>query len=97
MAGPWAPAAFGAQKNLSKKVSFPSVVLCTVRYKISYCADWGSWPLAVYTLKNGVGCMCVSHEPVGNVAATFESSDCPEFCHLEIRAESSQQPEIKIK
>ena len=57
--------------NLSKKVSFPSVALCTVMYKISYCADWGSWPLAVFTLKDGVVCMCVSHEPVGECSCHF--------------------------
>lgn len=64
---------------------FPSVVPCTVMYKISYCADRGSWPLVVFTLKNGVVCMCVSHEPVGEYSCHFfEFSDCPELCHLEM-------------
>lgn len=43
-------------------------------YKITYFDDQGSWPLDMYTEKNGVVCMCVSQNLSVNVAAAFEFS-----------------------
>ena len=54
---------------------FPSVVPCTVMYKISYCADRGSWPLPVYTEKwqswGDVVGVCISHEPISECSCCF--------------------------
>lgn len=55
-------------------------------YKITYFDPQGSWPLDIYTEKDGVGCLCVSHKPVSKCSCHFWIffSDCPEFCHFEI-------------
>lgn len=54
--------------SFSEESVFPSVVLCTIMYKITYFDDQGSWSFDIYTGKK-----CVSHKPISKRSCHLNS------------------------